>query len=78
MHRPSNVDKKDTCQGIIEALIEISEDLPIVFPVHPRTKKNLESFGLMELVHRDILWKLFVGGTKSMWCVLIVEGFRKK
>ncbi len=51
LHRPSNVDKKGTCQGIIEALIEISEDLPIVFPVHPRTKKNLESFGLMELVN---------------------------
>ena len=51
LHRPSNVDEKDTCQGIIEALTEISKDLPIVFPAHPRTKKNLESFGLMELVN---------------------------
>jgi len=50
LHRPSNVDKRDTCQGIIEALTEISKDLPIVFPAHPRTRKNLESFGLMKLV----------------------------
>ncbi|MFQ5685028.1 MAG: non-hydrolyzing UDP-N-acetylglucosamine 2-epimerase [Candidatus Scalindua sp.] len=51
LHRPSNVDEKDTCQGIIEALIKISKDLTIVFPVHPRTRKNLETFGLIELVN---------------------------
>jgi len=50
LHRPSNVDEKIACRGIIEALSEISENLPIVFPVHPRTKKNLESFGLMKLI----------------------------
>ena len=51
LHRPSNVDDKDICQGIIEALAEISKDLPIIFPTHPRTKKNLELFGLMEVIN---------------------------
>jgi len=53
LHRPSNVDIKETCQGIIEALIEISKDIPIIFPVHPRTKNNLESFGLMILIEQS-------------------------
>ena len=35
LHRPSNVDKKETFLGIAEALKEISEDIPIIFSVHP-------------------------------------------
>src|SRR3990167_484944 len=50
LHRPSNIDCKSTCQGIIEALIEISKETPLVFPIHPRTRKNVESFGLLELI----------------------------
>ncbi len=50
LHRPSNVDDKDILHGIMEALIRISEDTPAVFPAHPRTKKNLEAFDLMELI----------------------------
>ncbi|MBK8018954.1 MAG: UDP-N-acetylglucosamine 2-epimerase (non-hydrolyzing) [Betaproteobacteria bacterium] len=46
MHRPSNVDDKDTFGGIVGALREISQDLPLIFPVHPRTRGNLEKFGL--------------------------------
>lgn len=51
LHRPSNIDIKSTYQGIIEALIEISRDMPLVFPIHPRSRKNMESFGLLELVN---------------------------
>ncbi|MDD5723558.1 MAG: UDP-N-acetylglucosamine 2-epimerase (non-hydrolyzing) [Syntrophales bacterium] len=47
LHRPSNVDDKETLFGIIEALIRISEDMPVIFPAHPRTKKTIEAFGLM-------------------------------
>ena len=47
LHRPSNVDEKEPLQGIIEALAEISKDMLVIFPAHPRTKKNLESFGLL-------------------------------
>jgi len=46
LHRPSNVDDKDTLQGILEALSQIAKELPIVFPIHPRTKKMADLFGL--------------------------------
>jgi len=46
MHRPSNVDDKATLQGILEALKEISGEFPIIFPIHPRTRKMAEQFGL--------------------------------
>jgi UDP-N-acetylglucosamine 2-epimerase (non-hydrolysing) len=42
LHRPSNVDRKEVLFGILEALDEISRDLPLVFPVHPRTGRQLE------------------------------------
>ena len=45
LHRPSNVDNKATIAGIIDALTEIARDLPIVFPIHPRTRKMVEAFG---------------------------------
>lgn len=46
LHRPSNVDDRATLEGILEALSEIARDLPIVFPIHPRTRKMVEQFGL--------------------------------
>lgn len=46
LHRPSNVDDKKTLEGILEALVAIAKDLPIVFPIHPRTRKMAETFGL--------------------------------
>ncbi len=46
MHRPSNVDDKDTLLGIVNALNRISEQTPIIFPVHPRTEKMLASFNI--------------------------------
>lgn len=46
LHRPSNVDNKATLTEIIEALTEISQELPIIFPIHPRTKKKIEDFGI--------------------------------
>lgn len=46
IHRASNVDKKERIEGIMKALIASGKD--IVFPVHPRTEKMLNEFGLME------------------------------
>ncbi len=46
MHRPSNVDDRDTLEGILEALAEIASTVPIIFPVHPRTMKMADRFGL--------------------------------
>lgn len=46
LHRPSNVDDRRIFKGILEALHEVSESLPIIFPIHPRTRKMTEEFGL--------------------------------
>lgn len=53
LHRPSNVDEKETLSGILDALEIIGERLPIVFPVHPRTRDRLDQFGLSERVRRQ-------------------------
>lgn len=50
LHRPSNVDEMEVFSGLLEALISISEKLPIIFPVHPRTRGNIEKFGFAEKV----------------------------
>jgi UDP-N-acetylglucosamine 2-epimerase (non-hydrolysing) len=46
LHRPSNVDDPKVLRPIIEAIHEISQSMPVLFPVHPRTAKSIESFGL--------------------------------
>ncbi len=57
LHRPSNVDRRESLAPLVEQLIEVSRELPLVFAVHPRTRKKLEEFGLMEA--------LAVGGGQS-------------
>jgi UDP-N-acetylglucosamine 2-epimerase (non-hydrolysing) len=46
LHRPSNVDVPATISRLCEGLKEISRELPLIFPVHPRTRQNLEKFGI--------------------------------
>jgi UDP-N-acetylglucosamine 2-epimerase (non-hydrolysing) len=46
LHRPSNVDDPKTLQGILSAVSALAGDFPVFFPIHPRTRKNIESFGL--------------------------------
>ncbi len=48
LHRPSNVDHAGTLGPIIDALRDISRRLPLVFALHPRTRGNLERFGLQD------------------------------
>ena len=50
LHRPSNVDEHDNLAGIVTALEEVARQMPVVFPVHPRTRKKLNEFGLSERV----------------------------
>jgi UDP-N-acetylglucosamine 2-epimerase (non-hydrolysing) len=42
LHRPANVDQEESLKNLLEEIIDNSRDLPLVFPVHPRTAKNLE------------------------------------
>lgn len=46
LHRPSNVDRRETLAPIWEVLQEIAREVPILFPVHPRTRARIELFGL--------------------------------
>jgi UDP-N-acetylglucosamine 2-epimerase (non-hydrolysing) len=52
LHRPSNVDDSTVLQGILKALLEVNEQLKVVFPVHPRTRQRIAQFGInLERVH---------------------------
>jgi len=46
LHRPSNVDNRETFLSILEGLEELIADRPMVFPVHPRTRQRIAEFGL--------------------------------
>lgn len=46
LHRPSNVDCRDVLANVVDALVRASRRVPLVFPVHPRTRKRLQEFGL--------------------------------
>jgi UDP-N-acetylglucosamine 2-epimerase (non-hydrolysing) len=50
LHRPSNVDERDTFTRILSALETITETLPVIFPVHPRTRKTIAELGLTDRV----------------------------
>jgi len=52
LHRPSNVDFQSNLRNIFESLLNIKE-IYIIFPVHPRTKANLERFGLLEKLKKS-------------------------
>ncbi|HUT58373.1 MAG TPA: UDP-N-acetylglucosamine 2-epimerase (non-hydrolyzing) [Phycisphaerae bacterium] len=47
LHRPSNVDDPDVFDRLFGAIRQIAKDLPVVFPVHPRTRGNMERSGLL-------------------------------
>jgi UDP-N-acetylglucosamine 2-epimerase (non-hydrolysing) len=46
IHRPSNVDNRDTLVEIMRALSDVSDEIPVIFPLHPRTQLRISQFGL--------------------------------
>ena len=46
LHRPSNVDEENNLKNLIHEIVSNSNGIPIIFPVHPRTRKNLEKIGI--------------------------------
>jgi UDP-N-acetylglucosamine 2-epimerase (non-hydrolysing) len=46
LHRPSNVDHAGQLRAILEAFAVLAETVPVLFPMHPRTRKQVEAFGL--------------------------------
>lgn len=54
LHRPSNVDDPETLRSLCLLLSRIADKCPLIFPAHPRTRKNLETFGLMPLLNSEV------------------------
>jgi UDP-N-acetylglucosamine 2-epimerase (non-hydrolysing) len=52
LHRPANVDDPRIMTTLCHILIRISQRVPLVFPVHPRTRKNIENLDLMPLLEK--------------------------
>jgi UDP-N-acetylglucosamine 2-epimerase (non-hydrolysing) len=46
LHRPSNVDERDGLSQILAYLNKLAADVPVLFPIHPRTRKNIETLGI--------------------------------
>lgn len=46
LHRPSNVDDPVALRSVLGALVRVNEELPVVLPLHPRTRRKAEEFGL--------------------------------
>lgn len=55
LHRPSNVDSKEFLTELIRLFENLSANKKIMFPVHPRTKKNLEDAGYTNNFHKNVL-----------------------
>lgn len=53
MHRPSNVDNEENLNKFVSLISRLSDDLPIVFPLHPRCEKNLTKFNLISTIRRN-------------------------
>ena len=50
LHRPSNVDDVVTLRGLLDVVAEINRSLPVVMPLHPRTRTNIDKFGLNSML----------------------------
>jgi UDP-N-acetylglucosamine 2-epimerase (non-hydrolysing) len=53
LHRPSNVDRKEDLAAIVRELRAVARTVPLVFPLHPRTRKGLEDFALIDGLMAD-------------------------
>lgn len=47
LHRPANVDNRESLARAVDGICEVAANLPLVFPVHPRTRERLGQFGLL-------------------------------
>ncbi len=55
LHRPSNVDTKESLKKLVEFLNSLAQERKVVFPIHPRTKNNLDKFALLEVLNDQII-----------------------
>jgi UDP-N-acetylglucosamine 2-epimerase (non-hydrolysing) len=81
LHRPATVDDRDVFSSVLSALCEISVRLPLIFPVHPRTRARMHEFDLLARVARSniklippIGYLEMLGLTREAKCVLTDSG----
>lgn len=53
MHRPSNVDDPIILKQLLQSIVAISQVVPVIFPIHPRTRNRIEQDGLIDLINTD-------------------------
>jgi UDP-N-acetylglucosamine 2-epimerase (non-hydrolysing) len=58
MHRPSNVDDAATLRSLLGAIRDVSRRVPVVFPMHPRTRTKIEQHGLGSMLDEGSILKL--------------------
>jgi len=51
LHRPSNVDSPEILENILKALNQVAQSIPVIFPIHPRTRKMITQFGLTDYLN---------------------------
>ena len=75
LHRPANVDDGEILKRILQSLLEVSQDLSVIFPAHPRTRKRIADFGLQadQLQILDPLSYLEFLGMQSRATVVITD-----
>ncbi len=71
LHRPSNVDNYKSLKNYINFLNSLASIRKVVFPIHPRTKKNLELYSLYDLLKKDILLTDPIGYIDFTNCAMI-------
>jgi len=54
LHRPANVDDRETLETIVKELARVAEKMPILFPVHPRTRQRITAFGFDPMLNDKI------------------------
>ena len=82
LHRPSNVDARESLAAIVTCLLDVSRVAPVVFPVHPRTRQRLADFGLEGALAGSAAVKLVepvgyldsIGLAEAAACVLTDSG----
>lgn len=67
LHRPSNVDNGDELKRTLEAIAEIAQRIPVVFPAHPRTARNIESAGESTGLSAVRVWKGGLLPVSGLW-----------
>lgn len=55
MHRPSNVDSQKQLMDLVHLMNSISAQRKVIFPIHPRTKKNLEDYSLINSINKEVI-----------------------